>query len=104
MGCLMGVLRGEYKLTQPLPEGGRGSNDSSSPLSASGRGAGGRGRLLAEDGVEDADGLPGVLVLRDELLVPLVVLVLVVGGLVLEDNEQGDVEVLVVDRAVESGA
>src|SRR5262245_61223369 len=38
--------------------------------------------LLGEDGVENADGLPGVLVLRDELLVPRVVLVLVVGGLV----------------------
>src|SRR5207249_3566993 len=57
--------------------------------------------LLVHDRIEDADLLPVVLVLLDELLVAGVLLVLIVGRLVLEDQVQSDVEVAVVDVAVE---
>src|SRR5262249_40929980 len=56
------------------------------------------GLLLFDERIEDAHLLPTGLVFLDKLLVPRRLLVLVVGLLVLEDEVEGHVEVLVVDR------
>src|SRR5262249_53533229 len=61
-----------------------------------------RGRAsLGGVGVEDADLLERRLVVLDELLVALVRLVLVVSGLVLEDDGQAHVEVAIVERTLD---
>ncbi len=59
-----------------------------------------RGSLL-NDGVEDADFLPILFVLRDELLMRRGRLVFVMGGLILEDDVQGHVEISIIHLAAQ---
>src|SRR4051812_34852612 len=68
---------------------------------ANSSGIGSRGRTLAGHRIEDANAGPGGAVLGDETVVQFGFLVVVVGGLVLEDDVQPDVPVAVVHVAGE---